>query len=231
MRKHGRRRNILSGRMAGGPSKTCAFGTKARCKAHRVLIADVINAHLEANGQVARIHPNSLRDRGIERAPEPKLLPSESHAYRTKGKVSATMQQVLTTRAERDRIKEQNQARTYWEERKATLGITRDMPMGDKVQAAVQDRQAAVEGPPVRTPAEQLAYEQRAIRRAIQREHARTGRGMQGPRRGRTRGTSLAAQVQRLARALEREGEAQGHGHLHVRLHDKDRDEDRGMSW
>jgi hypothetical protein len=88
-----------------------------------------------------------------------------------------------------------------------------------------------VHGPPVRTPAEQLQREQSAIRRAIQREHARTGRGLQGPRRGRTRGTSLAAQVQRLARALEREGEAQGHGHLHVRLHDKERDQDHGIGF
>jgi MobA/MobL family len=214
----------------GGTVKDLRFWHKGAVHAHRVLIADVINAHLEANGQVARIHPKSLRDRGIERDPEPKLLPSESHAYRTTGKVSATMQQVLTTRAARDRIKEQNQARTYWEERKATLGITRDMPMGEKLQAMAQARQDAVDGPPARTPAEQLQHEQRAIKRAIQREHARTGRGLQGPRPRQTpnRHSSLAAQVQRLARALEQE-EAQGHGPLRVQLHD--REEERGLSW
>jgi hypothetical protein len=214
----------------GGTVKDLRFWHKGAVHAHRVLIADVINAHLEANGQVARIHPKSLHDRGIERDPEPKLLPSESHAYRTKGKVSATMQQVLTTRAARDRIKEQNQARTYWEERKATLGITRDMPMGEKLQAMAQARQDAVDGPPARTPAEQLQHEQRAIKRAIQREHARTGRGLQGPRPRQTpnRHSSLAAQVQRLARALEQE-EAQGHGPLRVQLHD--REEERGLSW
>src|SRR4029453_5191852 len=174
--------------------------------------------------------PKSLRDRGIERDPEPKLLPSESHAYRTKGKVSATMQQVLTTRAARDRIKEQNQARTYWEERKATLGITRDMPMGAKLKAMGRGRQEGVDGPPARPPAEQLQHEKRAIKRAIQREHARTGRGLQGPRPRQTpnRRSSLAAQVQRLARALEQE-EAQGQGPLRVQLHD--REEERGLSW
>jgi hypothetical protein len=212
----------------GGTAKDLRFWHKGAVKAHRVLIADVINAHLEAHGKVARIHPKRLQDRGIERTPEPKLLPSESHAYRTKGKVSATMQQVLTTRAARDRIKEQNQARTYWEERKADLGITRDMPMGEKLKVLAQARQEAVHGPPARTPAAQLQREQRAIKRAIQREHARTGRRLQGPRQGRTRGTSLASQVQRLARVLERAGEAQGHGHLHVRLHDEEREQQYG---
>jgi hypothetical protein len=215
----------------GGTVKDLRFWHKGAVQAHRVLIADMINAHLEANGQVARIHPKSLRDRGIERAPEPKLLPSESHAYRTKGKVSATMQQVLTTRAARDRIKEQNQARTYWEERKATLGITRDMPMGEKLKAMAQARQEAVHGPPVRTPAEQLQHEQRAIKRAIQREHARTGRRYQGPSRPHARKHSLAAQVKRLAQRLTREGEAQGHGHLHVRLHDEEREQQYGRGF
>jgi MobA/MobL family protein len=215
----------------GGTAKDLRFWHKGAVQAHRVLIADVINAHLEANGQVARIHPNSLRDRGIERAPEPKLLPSESHAYRAKGKISATMQQVLTTRAARDRIKEQNQARTYWEDRKATLGITRDLPMAEKLRVVVQARAAAKDGPPPRTPAEPLASEQRAIQRAIQREHARTGRRFQGGPRPRVRKESLAAQVKRLAQTLAREGETQGQGHLHVRLHDEEREQQYGRGF
>jgi hypothetical protein len=141
------------------------------------------------------------------------------------------MQDVLDIRTQRNRIKEQNQARTYWEERKVALGITRDLPMGEKLKVVVQARAAAQDSPPPRTPAAQQASEQRAIKRAIQREHARTGRGLQGPRPPRTWGASLAAQVQRLARQLAREEETQGQGQLHVRLHDEERAQDRGMGW
>jgi hypothetical protein len=76
-----------------------------------------------------RIHPESLERRGHERKPEPKLLPSESRAYRDQGIISPRMQTVLDTRAARlaCRADEQDDARTYWDARKTTLGITDSM--------------------------------------------------------------------------------------------------------
>ena len=83
----------------GGAEKDPAFWHRGAVKATRVLISDVINLHLEAHGLDARVHPDTLESRGIARAPEPKLLPSESAAYRERGAVSATMQEVLAIRA------------------------------------------------------------------------------------------------------------------------------------
>ena len=82
--------------------------------------------HLERAGVEDRVHPDSLKTRGIARHPEPKLLPSESRAYRENGVVSATMAEVLDIRAQRQhtRAHEQANAREYWEERKVMLGIT-----------------------------------------------------------------------------------------------------------
>ena len=101
-------------------------GTVGAIKAHRVLISDILNVHLEYAGQQARVHPDTLEQRQLHRTPEPKLLPSESRAYREQGQISARMQEVLDIRQERasQGAKEQEQARTYWERRKVELGIT-----------------------------------------------------------------------------------------------------------
>jgi hypothetical protein len=99
------------------------------------MISDMLNVHLELHGQVARVHPESLERRGIQREPEPKLLPSESAAYREEGEVSDTMAEVLAIREARatQPPMEQNNARQYWEQRKQFLGITRDMSRGEQV--------------------------------------------------------------------------------------------------
>lgn len=212
----------------GGAQKSPLMNTYHATKQHRVLIADVLNMHLELRGQVARIHPDRLEARGIDRKPEPKLDPAESSAYRKKGKISARMQQVLTTRAQRDRIKEQNQARSYWEERKDTLGIDRAMPMGEKLRRIVQARRARVTGPVAHTKVEHLAYEQQAITRAIQREHARTGRGLQGPRVQRRGVQTLAAQLRRLEVALGRDEEQAAGARVRIRLQDEEWEHDQG---
>src|SRR5262252_6069366 len=72
----------------GGARKDPAFRHKGAVKAWRVTISDVINVHLERAGLGDRVHPDSLKDRGIDRQPEPKLLPSESRVYRNTGVVS-----------------------------------------------------------------------------------------------------------------------------------------------
>jgi hypothetical protein len=114
----------------GGAQKESAFQHLGAVKAWRVLISDVINLHLERHGLEARVHPDRLAAQGIARVPEPKLLPSESHAYRAHGTVSETMQEVLTLRAARQqsRPREQEHARVYWEQRKEVLGLTDDLP-------------------------------------------------------------------------------------------------------
>ena len=81
--------------------KDAAFWHKGAIKAHRVLISDILNVHLEYAGLAARVHPDRLEDRQLHRTPEPKLLPSESRAYREQGQVSARMQEVLDIRQER----------------------------------------------------------------------------------------------------------------------------------
>jgi hypothetical protein len=126
----------------GGARKDDAFRHKGAIKAHRVLISDILNVHLEYAGQKARVHPDTLEQRQLQRTPEPKLLPSESRAYREQGQISARMQEVLDIRQERasQGAKEQEQARTYWEGRKIDLGITVDQPMPEKLQVITNAR-------------------------------------------------------------------------------------------
>jgi hypothetical protein len=121
----------------GGARKDPTMNHMGAVRGHRVLIADVINLHLERAGLEARVHPGTLKSQGIEREPEPKLLPSESRAYRDKGVVSATMQEVLDIRAQRQatRGEEQAAAREYWEARKVELGLTDVMDLPAQLTA------------------------------------------------------------------------------------------------
>ena len=73
----------------GGAEKDPAFWQKGAIKAHRILLSDVVNVHLEYAGLAARVHPARLVDRQLDRTPEPKLLPSESRAYREQGTVQS----------------------------------------------------------------------------------------------------------------------------------------------
>jgi MobA/MobL family len=126
----------------GGAQKDPAFWSKGAVKAHRLMVADMLNLHLEAHGLTARVDPETLARRGLQRQPEPKLLPSESAAYREKGEVSETMGAVLKVRGARttQRTREENNAYQAWEERKAFLGITRDMTKDEKVSQVLHKR-------------------------------------------------------------------------------------------
>ena len=121
----------------GGAPKDPALYHYRAVKGWRVTISDVINVHLERAGCEERLHPDRLEDQEIPRRPEPKLLPSQSRAYREQGTVSETMQEVLTIRAERQqtRAAEQANAREYWEERKLVLGITDAMDLPAQLAA------------------------------------------------------------------------------------------------
>ena len=139
----------------GGAQKDPAFWHKGAIKAHRMLLSDVINAHLEHAGLAARVHPGRLDDRQDARmtpeqqqqrarTPEPKLLPSESRAYREQGIISPGMQQVLDMRQARaapaTAKREADQARRWWEARKRTLGITATSSMPNTMWAIAEAR-------------------------------------------------------------------------------------------
>jgi len=143
----------------GGARKDPAFRHKGAVKAWRVTISDVLNVHLERAGVEDRVHPDSLKTRGIDRYPEPKLLPSESRAYRDNGVVSPTMAEVLTIRAERQqtRATEQANAWAYWEERKGRLGLTDDMDMPAQLAAVRTARALVRDQAPMRTVAQGYA--------------------------------------------------------------------------
>ncbi len=127
----------------GGAQKDDAFWHIKAVKQWRMTISDVLNVHLERAGCPERVHPDTLERRGIDRQPEPKLLPSESRAYREQGKVSDRMQAVRTIRAQRQqtRAQEQADARAYWHERKVTLRMTSAMD-GTACLTAICDARA-----------------------------------------------------------------------------------------
>ena len=136
----------------GGAEKDPAFWHKGAIKAHRILLSDVVNVHLEYAGLAARVHPARLVDRQLDRTPEPKLLPSESRAYREQGTVSPRMQEVLDSRqawmTPGARAQDQAQARRYWAGRKERLGITDTSSMGHKLYAITEARTQLREHPP-----------------------------------------------------------------------------------
>jgi len=123
--QHFTRYNSAHPERGGAPKDPALYHLRA-VKQWRVTISDVVNLHLARAGCAARIHPDRLDDRDLTRPPEPKLLPSESRAYRDTGVVSDTMAAVLAIRAQRTATQraEQADARAYWDERKTVLGIT-----------------------------------------------------------------------------------------------------------
>jgi len=194
----------------GGAHKDPAMNVYHATKLHRLMISDVLNLHLERNGFSVRVHPDSLQARGIDREPEPKLLPSESAAYRTHGVVSPALATVLAIRQARATHppREQNNARQYWEQRKAFLGITRDLPHDQKLAHILLKRHGTIERVPVR------------YRGLLQSQPSR----MQGQRRER------GEQLQRLSRVLVAQLEdTRAQGTLRVRLHEPEQGQGIGI--
>jgi MobA/MobL family len=197
----------------GGAQKDPAFWSKGAVKAHRLMVADMLNIHLEAHRLTARVDPETLARRGIQRQPEPKLLPSESAAFREQGAVGKTMGEVLATRKARtkQRTREDNTAYQAWEERKAFLGIDRAMPREEKIAAILLKRHGKVAQVPARY---------RPLAEAQERRRQR------GKERQDTR--SLTQQIAALTARLEDEEQAHGRG-VHVRVWD--REKEQGMGW
>jgi hypothetical protein len=182
-------------------------------KAHRVLIADVVNLHLERAGHEARVHPESLLARGIDREPEPKLLPSESRQYREQGMVSERMHQVLEVRAARQqtRAEEQANAWQYWEGQKRALGLTHDMPMGQRLARITQAREHAISHAPERPSLAQLREQEQTLTRSVdglqhyveQVQHAQAREAAWVPRQGRDGWAAMLASERVLAEGTE----------------------------
>ena len=128
--QHFKKYNRTHPERGGAPKDPALYHLKA-VKQWRITITDVVNLHLDHAGSPARVHPDTLEAQGIERRPEPKLLPSESRAYREQGLVSPRMQEVLTIRANRERTRadEHASAVEYWDSRKVELGLTDTMDL------------------------------------------------------------------------------------------------------
>src|SRR5207248_4566886 len=114
----------------GGARKDPELNHFGAVKAARVMVVDILNLHLEHAGHEARLHPDSLEARGIDREPEPKLLPSDSNRLKYHYEVTERMQDVFDHRHAREQSApaELADAQAYWQRRTVELGITRDMP-------------------------------------------------------------------------------------------------------
>lgn len=137
----------------GGARKDPALNHYHAVKAWRVTVSDVINLHLERAGHASRIHPDRLDDRGIIRAREPKMWPSESRAYREHGVVTPIVAKVLAIRAQRPatRALEDADAQAYWTARKDTLGLTDGMDRPAQLAVIGAARALVRDVTPVRT--------------------------------------------------------------------------------
>jgi len=170
----------------GGAEKTPAMHHMGAVKASRVLVVDILNVHLEHGGYAARLHPDSLQARDIDRPAEVKMLPSDSAKYR-RGEITARMRQVLESRTQRaeQRPMEQADAQAYWQRRTIELGIDHDMPMSQKLERIRADRTQAITRTPERIPRHALAHQARTLERSISRlelysSQIRIERGIEG---------------------------------------------------
>ena len=138
----------------GGAEKARELGHFGAVKAARVLYTDMLNLHLERAGREERLHPDRLTVRGFDRAPEPRLAPSDSNARKFQQVITPAMQQVLDHRATRGQhaAAELADARAYWEQRKQALGLTPTMTHAQHL-AHVRDarERTALSRPPQRS--------------------------------------------------------------------------------
>jgi hypothetical protein len=196
----------------GGALKDPWTYHKGSVKASRVQYTDVMNSALERYGHAARLHPDTLDARGIDyRKPEQVLRSSDSNALKYHGRITKDMEDVLRTRAERQRYEkvELAQAQAYWIQRSQELGITRTMTPTEqraRIKEARQQRVTQIPKHDTGTHVEQLTAEAKAIvklaaalkiERAIEERYAKQGK------------TRPAASVQRMERLLAAVGDPQ----------------------
>lgn len=162
----------------GGAQKGHSLSKMGAVRAHRELVADIINLHLEAHGAQSRVYPGSLASLGIVRKPEPKMLPSESADWREKGVKSGKVLEIEALRAQRDKQAEAERIQIAWEHRKRYLGIDGNMSWEDALLQVRIARDDRITMPPQVESTAKL----RVIERAAQREVMRVGRGVKRDR-------------------------------------------------
>jgi len=153
----------------GGARKDPALNHLGAVFAARQMLCDITNVHLAQHGHAARLDPRSLEERGIDRTPEPKLLPSDSHALKHRFEVTPSMQHVFAHRHERMQHEgaEQAQAQRSWERRELALGLTPGMTMENSLQRIRQAREQAITSPPNRRSGHELVREVQALERTV----------------------------------------------------------------
>src|SRR6266851_2922384 len=153
----------------GGARKDPALNHLGAVFAARQMLCDITNVHLEQHGHAARLDPRSLEERGIDRTPEPKLLPSDSHALKHRFDVTPSMQHVFAHRHERMQHEgaEQAQAQRSWERRELALGLTPGMPMEASLQRIRQARAQAITRTPERRSVSALDHEAQTLEHSI----------------------------------------------------------------
>jgi hypothetical protein len=129
------------------------------------MYADIMNLHLENAGALERMHPASHKARGLERKPEPHVLPSDSNKAKYHKKITDDWQLVLDSRAESPahRAAERANAHDYWETRKQSLGITPGMTMEAARERIVRGKGLSMPHPTAAERAAEIATLTRAI--------------------------------------------------------------------
>jgi hypothetical protein len=155
-----------------GAGKDPMFRKEAWLIATRHTWADLANVYLEKHGiEHAFVDARSLKHRGIERAPEPRLSPDHTTKAKLGKGTTPEWQEVLQERQQREAFKafEQAIATDAWKERKAELGIT-DVHRLDREafvqQIAERTREYALH-PPQPPTREQLRIQTALLQRAI----------------------------------------------------------------
>jgi hypothetical protein len=128
-----------------------------------------MNYYLEHSGSAARLHPEKVAARGLDRTPEPRVSISDSNAYKFHGRITANWQKVLDHRAARDahRSEEQALASDYWEHRKQTLGITVHVPHEVALERIAEARTRSLTTPPRQRSPVALAHEAQGIQQHL----------------------------------------------------------------
>ena len=224
---------------AGGARKTPALNQFGMAGIERQTYCDLWNTYADAYGWDHYLHADKREARGFGPA-EPKLLPSDSQAYR-KGVVTKRMQHVLDhrARAEQERPAEMQQAKGAWQERKQVLGITSDMRHVQAIERVRQARAHAVAHKPPRQSTQALARKAQVLTQSISSAELeiatlrlegtleRTTQVKQQPQA--KKGHDLTGQLARLtARLAPTKAQA---GSLPIRLHERDRDDEHGLGF
>jgi hypothetical protein len=153
----------------GGAEKDRAFSYMGAVKAFRTLYTDTMNLALERGGYAARLHPDSLESRGIDRTPEPRLHPSDSNALKYQYRVTPVMQHVFDHRCQRTQHAESElaQAQEYWAQRKHALGITRELSYDQRLERIVHAREHAIHYALERVSLAQLVEQEQTLMRSV----------------------------------------------------------------